>query len=498
MRNLSKSRIIAFRQCPKRLWLEIHKPELRDDSASEVVFQIGHQVGDIARSIYDPESAGITIDLDTLGHRAALARSAELLAQGSGPVFEAGMAIEGALAYADVMLPNRSDGTLQWRMIEVKSSTGVAAYHQDDIAVQSHIAVSSGVRLSSVSLAHINNAFVYQGDGDYRGLLHEVDLTEEALSRGNEVRQWIADAQRVAACAEEPEVATGAHCTKPFTCGFRGYCNRDKACPEFPLDSLPRLHSRKREQFEAEGYEDVRDVPDELLNAVQNRVKQCSISGMPFFDTDGAAADLAPLGFPAYFLDFETVNLPVPIWKGTRPYQQIPFQFSLHRLDEAGILDHTAFLDLSGNDPSGAFADSLIHQCGDEGAVFVFNASFETSRIRELSERFPELAPALHAIIDRIVDLLPIARNRYYHPSQHGSWSIKAVLPALCPDLSYDQLDGVKDGAMAVESFKEAISRKTTQERRHCIERQLLEYCKLDTLAMVRIWRILRGTPGCK
>jgi hypothetical protein len=498
MRNLSKSKIIAFRQCPKRLWLELHKPELRDDSASEVVFKIGYQVGDIARSIYDPEGVGITIDLDTLGHSKALARSAELLTQGYGPVFEAGMTIEGALAYADVMLPDRSDGTLQWRMIEVKSSTSVAAYHQDDIAVQVHIAASAGVRLSSVSLAHINNAFIYQGDGDYRGLFNEVDLSEETFSRGDEVKQWIADAQWFATLAEEPEIATGAHCTKPFTCGFCGYCNRDKAYPEFPLESLPRLHFRKRKQFEAKGYEDMRDVPDELLNAIQNRVKQCTISGKSFFDADGAAADLAPLGFPAYFLDFETVNFPVPIWKGTRPYQQIPFQFSLHRLDEVGILDHSAFLDLSGDDPSGAFANILIHQCGDEGPVFVYNAPFETTRIRELAGRFPDLAPALLAIIDRIVDLLPIARDRYYHPSQHGSWSIKAVLPALCPDLSYDQLDGVQDGGMAVESFKEAIDPKTTQERRHHIERQLFEYCKLDTLAMVRIWEIFRGTLGCK
>jgi len=179
MRNLSKSKIIAFRQCPKRLWLELHKPELRDDSASEVVFKIGYQVGDIARTIYEPDGTGVTIDLETLGHGEAHARSAALLAQGRSPVFEAGMRIEGTLAYADVMLPDLADGTLRWRMIEVKSSTGVATYHRDDIAVQSHIAVSSGVRLSSVALAHIDNSFVYQGDGDYRGLLHEVDLTDE-------------------------------------------------------------------------------------------------------------------------------------------------------------------------------------------------------------------------------------------------------------------------------------------------------------------------------
>jgi hypothetical protein len=493
MKNLSKSKIIAFRQCPKRLWLELHKPELRDDSASEVVFQIGYQVGDIARTIYDPDKTGVTIDIEELGHGAALARSAELLAQGRFPVFEAGVSIEGALAYADVMIPDHSDGSLRWKMIEVKSSTGVRPYHQDDIAVQSHIAAASGIRLSSVSVAHIDNSFVYQGDGDYRGLLREVDLTHEALSRSGEVAEWIAGAQLVAGLEIEPDVSTGPHCTAPFACGFCDYCNNDKVWPDYPLGSLPRLHYRKREQFEAEGYEDLRDVPDEYLNTVQNRVKQCSASGEAFFDAEGAAADLAPYGFPAYFLDFETVNFPVPIWKGTRPYQQIPFQFSLHRIDEEGNIQHTSFLDLCGADPSESFAQSLIAQCGTNGPVFVYNAGFENRIMRDLVGRFPEFACCLEAIIERVVDLLPIARNRYYHPSQHGSWSIKAVLPAVCPELCYDQLDGVQDGGMAVDAFKEAIAKGTNPERKQEIERQLLEYCKLDTLAMVRLWQVFSG-----
>jgi len=494
MKNLSKSKIIAFRQCPKRLWLEIHKPELRDDSASEAVFKIGHQVGDIARTIYDPKGTGETIDINALGHSEALKRSAELLTEGKKPVFEAGLSMQGALAYADVMLPDMSNGDLRWRMIEVKSSTGVKAYHQDDIAVQSHIAISSGVRLASVSLAHIDNSFVYQGEGDYHGLLQEVDLTNEALSRFDEVKEWIAGAHAVAAQDKEPVVATGPQCTTPFTCGFCDYCNRGKVQPEFPLGSLPKLHYRKREQFESEGYEDLRKVPDHLLNDIQRRVKECSVRGVAYFDGDGAKADLARFGFPAYFLDFETVSFAVPIWKGSRPYQQIPFQFSLHRVDHSGSLDHTAFLDLTGMDPSKVFGQSLIEQCGSEGPVYVYNAAFESIRMRELASRFPELEPGLSSIIQRVVDLLPIARNRYYHPSQHGSWSIKAVLPALCPELSYAKLDGVQDGEMAIEAFKEAIALETTPERKREVEQQLLEYCKLDTLAMVRVWQIFSGS----
>lgn len=493
MRNLSKSKIIAFRQCPKRLWLEIHKPELRDDSASEAVFKIGHQVGDIARRIYDPEGTGETIDIQALGHGAAFKRSAELLKQGTQPVFEAGLSMDGALAYADVMLPDKSHETLRWKMIEVKSSTGVKDYHHDDIAVQTYIAVSAGVPLASVSLAHINNEFVYKGDGNYDSLLHEVALTAEALSRSDEVKEWLAGAHAVAELPQEPEIATGPQCTTPFTCGFCEYCNLGKIQPDFPLSSLPKLHFRKREQFESAGYADLRDVPDEHLNELQKRVKECSVSGVAFFDAAGAVADLATFGFPAYFLDFETVSFAVPIWKGTRPYQQIPFQFSLHRVDETGHVVHSHFLDLTGEDPSAAFARSLIDQCGCEGPVFVYNAAFEKSRMRELAERFPALAPGLDAVVDRVVDLLPVARKRYYHPSQQGSWSIKAVLPALCPELSYAHLAGVQDGEMAIEAYKEAVAQETIPERKLDLEQQLLDYCKLDTFSMVRLWQIFRG-----
>lgn len=493
MRNLSKSKILAFRQCPNRLWLEIHKPELRDDSGSVMVFQIGNQVGDVARSIYDTEKTGVTIDIDALGHGAALALSAELLAMGQSPIFEAGVAIEGALAYADVMLPESLDGALVWKMIEIKASTGMKDYYRDDIAVQAYIAASAGLRLSSVSLAHIDNSFVYQGDGDYCGLLKENDLTAEANSRHDEVAAWIAGAHHVAALTEEPEIATGPQCSSPFACSFCDYCNRDRVWPEYPISSFPNLSGWRRTAVEAEESDDLREIPDELLTAMQLRVKQACVSGETYFDAEGAAADLAHHGFPAYFLDFETAMFAVPIWKETRPYQQLPFQFSLHILAEEGDLQHHGFLDLSGDDPSRACAQSLVDLCGAKGPVFAYNAGFEKRVMRHLAGRFPDLAASLQAIIERVVDLFPIARNRYYHPSQQGSWSLKAVLPALCPDLSYNQLDGVQDGGMAVAAFMEAIGPSTTTERKAEIEDQLLEYCKLDTFAMVRIWKAFRS-----
>lgn len=493
MPNLSKSKILAYRQCPKRLWLEVNKPELRDDSASEVVFAIGNRVGEVARQVFDPRGNGHTIDIGELGHAEAIARSASLLAEGTGPVFEAGITAAGALAYADVMLPERSGGTLRWRMIEVKSSTGVKDYHRDDIAVQSFIAAEAGVPLASMAVAHINREFTYFGGDRYDGLFEVVDLSGETADRHDEVRQWLTAAHEIASQPEEPAIETGDHCHKPFTCGFCDYCNRGKTFPEFPLGSLPRLHPNRRAAIEGKGIEDLREAPDELLNAIQQRVKECSVTGLPYFDAEGAAAALGIYGSPAYFLDFETIAFAVPCWEGTRPYQQIPFQFSLHTVQSHGNTEHVGFLDLSGCDPSRDCAVDLIRLCGIQGPVFAYSATFETRVIRDLAERFPDLAPHLHAIAARIVDLLPIARNHYYHPSQQGSWSIKAVLPALCPELSYDTLDGVQNGHMAQQAYQEAIAPETSAERKARLRQQLHEYCKLDTLAMVRIWQVLRG-----
>jgi predicted RecB family nuclease len=490
MRNLSKSKILAYRQCPKRLWLEVHRPELRDDSASEAVFAIGNQVGEVARQVFDPHGAGAFIDINVLGHAEAIRQSATLLADGSGPVFEAGITASGALAYADVMLPDRSDGTLRWRMIEVKSSASVKDYHRDDIAVQSFIAAEAGVPLASISVAHINSGFIYFGGDRYDGLFEVVDLTEETADRHEEVRQWLTLAHEIANQAEEPGIETGDHCHKPFTCGFCDYCNRDKTFPEYPLSSLPGIRQARRAAIEETGVDDLREAPDELLSAIQQRVKQCSVTGEPYFNAEGAAAELAAYGDPAYFLDFETIAFAVPRWEGTRPYQQLPFQFSLHIVHGDGRMEHHGFLDLSGADPSQACAVELIRLCGNKGPIFAYNAGFESLVIRELAERFHQLAPHLHAIASRLVDLLPIARRHYYHPSQHGSWSIKAVLPALCPDLSYNSLDGVQDGNMAQTAYQEAIAPETTGERKAQLRDQLHEYCKLDTLAMVRIWEV--------
>lgn len=495
MRTLSKSKLLAYRQCPKRLWLEVHRPKLREDSAAtQASFAVGHRVGDIARRLYDPKGKGVLIDPQADGFDAAFARTQELLLSAQ-PIFEAGFRAEGALAFADVMLPVRKGGKRAWRMVEVKSSTSVKDYHRDDAAVQSFVARFSGVPLTRIALAHIDSTWVYPGNEDYNGLLLENDLTDEVFDRGDEVRSWIAEAQQIVAKKSEPRIATGKHCGNPYECGFLAYCQSQEPQAEQPIKWLPgRLSNRLQAHIEAHGLTELRDVPDELLSDKQQRVKAVTLSGKPYFDQQATAQALAADKLPAYFLDFETIQFAVPIWKGTRPYQQIPFQFSVHRLSRTGKLGQQAFLDLTGSDPSQAFAEALIAACGERGPIFVYNAGFETTRIRELSERFPHLAKPLQALNGRVVDLLPVARDHYYHPSQQGSWSIKAVLPALCPDLDYGDLEGVQDGGMAMDAFLEALAPQTGKARKSTIEQQLLTYCALDTYAMVRLWSIFSGS----
>lgn len=492
-RNLSKSKLLAYRQCPKRLWLEVHRPELRQDSeATQARFNIGYGVGDVAQQVYDPKGKGSLINAQEEGYALALSRSLSLL-QSSNPIFEAGFSVEGAIAFADIMLPRKRNGKQVWRMIEVKSATSVKDYHRDDAAIQAWIARRAGVSLDAISVAHIDSKWTYPGDKDYSGLFKEEDLTEETLSREAEVEEWITDAHAIVARKKCPSQGTGAQCTKPFECGFIHHCSADEPIAEFPINWLPDVRKKALKEFiEQPDVVDLRQIPDELLNDTQRRVKHHTLANTVFFDAKGAKAALSPHGLPAYFLDFESIQFAVPIWKGTRPYQQIAFQFSLHRISRTGTLDHVEFLDLSGQDPSNGLAKALLANCGKQGPIYAYNAGFEKSRIKELAERFPRLRLDLMALFDRVVDLLPIAESHYYHPSQAGSWSIKCVLPALTGK-DYDVLDGVKNGGMAMEVFLEALNPETSAERKQAIERELLAYCKLDTEALVDIWKIFTG-----
>lgn len=414
MRPLSKSKLIAHRQCPKRLWLELHRPALRKDDAQSVAnYATGHSVGAIAQALYDPRPERIVIDPYADGFEAAFART-EALLTGDTAFFEAGFRAGGALAFADVMLPTPELGHGTWKMIEVKSSTSVKDYHRDDIAIQYFVATQAGVKLKALALAHIDSSWVYLGDGNYRGLLIETDMTEDASFRAQEVAGWIADAHATARNRSEPKIRTGKHCSEPFSCGFINHCSAQEPQAVYPVAWLPKVQTKALKTYLANPKViELAQVPNGMLDVRQLRVKSASLTGRAFFDAEGASEALKPHTLPAYFLDFETINPAVPMWAGTRPFQQIPFQLSCHRQGKSGELEHREFLHTSSDDPSADFVAALLMCCAAEtsGApIFVYNQSFEAARIKELAARFPGKCHELLKLIERLVDLLPIVK----------------------------------------------------------------------------------------
>jgi hypothetical protein len=493
MHQFSKSKLMAYRQCPKRLWLELHRPELRDDSGSQAAFASGNSVGEVARKVFAPSGQGINIDPNLIGWDTAAEQTDALLQSGDWIVFEALLRIPGALALADVMRPDSINGELKWELIEVKGSASLKNYHRDDVAIQTFIADQAGIPLSKSCLAHIDKSFVYQGGENYTGLFQVVDLTEEARNRSHEVASWLAETQQIAAMKKAPEIAVGPQCAQPYLCSFCSHCHADiPKNPPDPFRMLPGLRSSRRNAWSQAGIDSLESTPDRELSGKQTLVKVAHLTGETFFDAVGARQQIEAHGPTPYFLDFETVMFAVPTWIGTRPYQNVPFQYSVHHLNAGGTLEHREFLELDGRDPRRRLCEQLIQDCGELGPIFVFRASFERMVIMGLAESFPELAPDLTKILDRIVDLHPIAKNSYYHPSQNGKWSLKAIAPAIAPDISYTTLEGVQNGMEAGPAYLEAISPGTTPDRKETLRQQMLAYCKLDTLATVRIWEYFR------
>ena len=485
--RLSKSKLMAFSQCPKRLFLEVHKPHLKADSQGSLSrFEFGYQLNDLAQSLYDPKKKGELIDIDFSNFDGAVEKTNSAIAA-KKPVFEAVIATDKELALVDVLLPSGTTKKKTWAMIEVKSGGELKPYYETDLAFQLYTLRSSGLDVSKASVAYINKEFVYQGKGDYQGLLIEEDLTQSSIDQHSDIEQAISQAYKVLAKRKEPQDQLGPHCKKPVACGFIDHCRGQGTPAQFPVEWLPGNLKNAIKSLIEDGAKDLRDIPDDLLNETQLRIKKCSLTGKAHFDKKGAKQEIAHLSLPAYFLDFETINLPIPIWKGTRPFQQVPFQYSLHKLKRTGDLDHHSFLDLSGKDPSSALAKQLVLDCGKKGPIFAYNASFEKRVIKELAERFSKQRSSLLAIIERIVDLLPVVKKHYYHPSQKGSWSLKALLPAMIPYRSYSDLNGVQNGNEAMDAFIEAMHAEPG--RKNELHQELLEYCELDTMSLVDIYK---------
>lgn len=478
--RLSKSKISSGLQCERRLWLETFNREAVEVTAeAQAAFDVGNEVGEIARQLFGP---GVLIGHQDALDRAIAETQERIFARPRPTLFEAAFRYSDVLVRADVLKPVRGG----FDLIEVKSSTTVKDQYLNDCAIQAWVISRAGVPLRRIHVAHIDNTFVYQGDGNYTGLLVTEDVTAAVHECMTQVPGWVKRFKQVLV-GKEPKITTGAHCGSPYQCPCFDYCRAlEPAGPPYPVEILPRP-GKLLLALREEGYVDLCKVPvSKLKNARHLRVRAASISGKPFLDPQ-AGKEVGKLVYPRFYLDFETVNFAVPRWAGTRPYQQLPFQWSCHIEKADGSLEAKMFLDLSGQPPMRAFAESLLNVLTRRGPILVYNAPFEVGRIKDLAKLFPDIAGRLEALLPRVVDLLPIAREHYYHPDMMGSWSIKKVIPTIAPELDYENLENVASSGDAPLAYLEATHPETTEARRTELDAALRRYCANDTLAMVRL-----------
>ncbi|MEW6558953.1 MAG: DUF2779 domain-containing protein [Pseudomonadota bacterium] len=473
--GLSKSRIISHRQCPKRLWLQVNRHDLRDDSATLGVMQVGNIIGAIARQLI-PD--GQLIDVADL--RVALRQtSAALASKRRGVLFEATVQHDGVLVQADVLSPLQRG----WHMIEVKSSSHLKDYHVEDAAIQSWVMRQAGVPLVAESIAVVDTGFVYPGQGRYAGLLRQEEITRQVAEQRKAVPGWVAAARKTLAARTEPRIAPGPQCGDPFPCPFQHHCI--PSVQGYPVEILP--HGGKlAAELRAEGYADLRKVPKTRLNKPRHlQIWQACRTGKAVIDPI-LPQTLRALPYPRTFMDFESLNPAVPIWPGTRPFQQIVFQWSCHIQTRDGRVTHREFLADGTQDPRRAFLTTLLDAVGTQGPVLVWNEGFEKTRLRELAALYPKEARRIDALIARLVDLLPLFRQHYYHPAMMGKTSLKDVLPTIAPDLAYDDLEVAK-GTQASEEFQRILLQQITDDKRESTRQALLRYCERDTEALARV-----------
>jgi hypothetical protein len=449
--RLSKSRITAGLQCGKRLWLAVHRPEFEAYSPdAQRRFVAGHGVGEVARELYP---GGVLIGEGASLSQALHETECALARPGDVTLYEATFRHKGVLIRADVL--ERRDG--RCRMVEVKSATRLKEYHLQDIAIQGWVTEGAGVPLDGLSVAVIDTGYVYPGGGDYRGLLREIPVADQARPLMAHIPGWVRGLNEVLA-GPLPATRTGNQCRRPFECPFVAFCEGQEG----------RTHCDHGEERDEDG--------------------ACALPPDPALGTldPAATAFLATLPYPRYYLDFETVQFAVPIWAGTSPFQQVVFQWSCHEEERPGEVSHREFLDASGEAPMRRGAEALLEALGDQGPIFVYH-DFEKWRIMEMAAMLPDLAPALNAIAGRLIDLLRLTRDHYEHPALNGSYSLKHVLPTVDAELDHALLEEVQDGLSAQAAYHEAVDPETAQERRELLCASLLEYCGLDTLALVRV-----------
>jgi len=485
--NLSKSRFIAGLQCLKRMYLQVNSPDLAEepDEKSQAVMEQGQEVGRWAQKLF-PGGALIEAGHEELNK--ALAQTEQAVANKQLPaVFEATFAHDKILARVDILERLPKD---RWRLIEVKSSTGLKDRYVYDVAIQRLILKGCGLNVVSC-LMHLNREYVYDGKRyDVKKLFATQDLTAEVKALEKEVKDLIREERKVLARAKPPDIEAGRQCTNPITCEFYDVCNRP--LPREHIRNLPGISDAKLAELKELGIESIGDIPQDFsLTERQKRAWECAKSGKPWFGK-GLKEALAELRYPLSFMDFETLGLALPRFAGMRPYGQIPFQWSVHVQRKPGAdLEHHEFLADDAHDPRPAFLKSLIDAIGRKGSIVVYNKGFESGCLTNLAQWVPRYKDEIENIQGRLWDLLAVIRAHVYHAAFCGSFSLKSVLPALVPDMTYEGME-VAEGNEAGLAWERMIRGQVDDAERKRLRKALLAYCEQDTLGMVCLLAVLQ------
>ena len=499
---LTKSDVMSYLQCPRKLWLEHHLPgaDSLKDSSQERRARDGHLVGEQARQAL---GAGTIWPMGS-DNKEDAARTAleQLLSRPDKAFVEMPMVAQGLYVRADALIPHEDGGyTLQ----ETKSSTfplkkdkitpdKAPEHYLDDLTLQAWVMEQAGIPMPRAELNLLNSKWRYNG-ADYKGLFRPMDLTAEVEERKQRVPMWLKDASRTLA-GGLPDVCTGAQCSKPNGCQFLQQCKElEPPAQEHPIELLPDSAGKslaKKLRLE-HGYESLLEpAAEELVGAnaaLYRRIQEAHKTGNAILEP-GTDKIMSSLKYPRYYFDFEGIDLPVPRWEGIRPYEQIPFQWSCHIERAPGVFEHRAFLDLTGNDPSIACIEKMreVLDPDDQGPILVFFKTYEKGRLEGFAERHPQYTGLMENYISRLVDLHPLVKNYFYDPRMKGSFSIKKVLPVIAPDLDYSELEGVQEGTGAqIAYLNYCFELGLASDIRAELKKNMLSYCEQDTWAMVEI-----------
>ncbi len=479
---LSKSRYLNGLQCLKYLWLVVNEPDKvpEPDAQTRHLFDQGHLVQQYAEKLFP---GGLRVPESTFKQSVQL--TTKLLKQGQ-PFFEAGILADDVYSRIDVLRP-ASGGS--WDIIEVKSSTRVKDENVHDVSFQKHCCEKRGLNINRCYLMHINNRYVKQGDIDPNGLFAIEDVTDKVVEASKDIETRVKTMLETMGSAECPDSRVGPHCSDPYSCPVAS-CR--EALPENTILELYR-GSSKAFGLLNQGIHFLRDIPDSVkLSEAQVRQKWCDANSCAYVDSSAIAAFVNSLKYPVHYLDFETFSAAVPLLDGTRPYQQVPFQFSLHVVDRPGAMAWPfGHLAEGSADPRPKFFEELRKTIGNKGSIVVYNQKFEEGIIQDLAEAFPDHRDWADQASSRMVDLLDPFRNfNYYHPGQRGSASIKNVMPALT-GRGYDDLE-ISVGDEASLAYLDMTYGNMPAQDKAKIRHDLEDYCGRDTEGMIWIVDELR------